>query len=99
MTNLIVANTILQQLGGNKFIAMTGAKSLSGGLNSLSFRIGRNCHSINSVKIELTPKDTYDMTFYRVRKMEVTIAARAWDVYCDQLQNIFTEETGMDTHL
>jgi hypothetical protein len=35
MSNLTVANTILEQLGGGRFIAMTGAKSFVGGEDSL----------------------------------------------------------------
>ena len=35
-----VAKTILQQLGGNKFIAMTGAKNFGSSKNSLQFKIG-----------------------------------------------------------
>ena len=34
MSNLIVAETILKTLGGNKFRAMTGAKNLAGDENS-----------------------------------------------------------------
>ena len=37
-----VAKTILEQLGGNHFRMMTGAKNLAGDENSLSMRIGRN---------------------------------------------------------
>ena len=36
MSNLTVAKTILEQLGGNKFCMMTGAKNLAGDENSLS---------------------------------------------------------------
>ncbi len=35
MNNLKVAETILEQLGGNQFRMMTGAKNLAGDENSL----------------------------------------------------------------
>ena len=37
-----VARTILSQLGGNKFAAMTGAKNFVDCGDALSMRIGRN---------------------------------------------------------
>ncbi len=62
-----IAQTILQQLGGNKFIAMTGAKNLGfdskGSKTTLSFKIGRNSRSINYVKVDyISGKDLYDMS-------------------------------------
>jgi len=58
MVDLTVANTILEQLGGRKFIAMTGARNFVGDFSGLSFRLpgaGGYCKdSINCVKIELT---------------------------------------------
>jgi hypothetical protein len=94
-----VARTILEQLGGNRFVAMTGAKNLVGGANSLSFRIGRNAHSINGVRITLLPSDTYKMEFLRIRKLEVKVVKEYEQVYFDQLQELFTEATGLYTHL
>lgn len=38
-TNLTVANTILHQLGGRRFIAFTGARDLLGDTNSLTFKL------------------------------------------------------------
>jgi len=45
-----VAKTILEQLGGNKFRMMTGAKKLAGDENSLSMRIGRNSSNSNRLR-------------------------------------------------
>jgi hypothetical protein len=39
-TDMSVSHEILRQLGGNKFIAMTGAKNFVGSENSITFRIG-----------------------------------------------------------
>lgn len=99
MTDLTVANTILAQLGGNKFRAMTGSKNFVGGENTLSFRIGRNAKSINAVRITLTAGDDYTVEFLRIRKTEVKVSTKVEGVYFDRLQAVFTENTGMDTHL
>jgi hypothetical protein len=99
MSNLQVAKTILEQLGGNKFIAMTGAKNLVGGETSLSFKIGRNAKKISHVRIELDPSDTYTIKFLRVRKLEVKEVSSFSGVYNDQLQAVFTANTELYTSL
>ena len=99
-----VAETILQQLGGRRFIAMTGAKKLLASNDSLSFRIGRNATQTNYVKIEYDyGKDLYSMSFSYVanNKGEITTKElkRLEGVYCDQLTEIFTDFTGLYTSL
>ena len=56
-----IAKTILEQLGGNKFVVMTGAKNFVDCGDALSMRIGRNKTSSNYLKITLNSMDTYDM--------------------------------------
>lgn len=99
MTDMTVANTILKQLGGNRFIAMTGAKNLLGDESSLQFSIGRGATcGINKVKIELAA-DVYRMTFYKIRGTDVK-AIRSLDmVYAEQLAQNFTDITGFDTRI
>ncbi len=67
MTNLIVANTIKDQLGG-KALFMLGAKNLAGDETSLSFTIGKNAGRWTKVKIELNPLDYYNVEFMRVER-------------------------------
>jgi hypothetical protein len=107
MSDMTVAMTILDQLGGHKFRVMTGAKNFIGAENSLSFTLpgggGFTKHGINHVKVILTPRDTYDMQFYRVRKSRglptLTQVTSFSDVYFDQLQELFTKATGLVTSL
>src|SRR5574337_1560381 len=64
------AEIILEQLGGRRFVKMTGASLLMDGGTYLSFRLpGKNfCkQDINYVRIELTPMDVYNMVFCRIR--------------------------------
>lgn len=58
---MTVANTILNQLGGNQFLAMTGCKNLMGFENGLQMRIPQNGSKANFLKITLEADDTYKM--------------------------------------
>ena len=99
MSNLTVAKTILEQLGGKKFCAMTGAKNLVGDENSLSMRIGRNSSNSNYLKITLNSMDTYDMKFYRLWRFEEKSVTEYNNIYNDMLTDTFTAHTGMYTSL
>ena len=100
MSNLIVAETILKTLGGNKFRMMTGAKNLAGDENSLSMRIGRNSSNSNYLKITLNSMDLYDMKFCKLtRKFEEKNVTEYSDVYNDMLTEVFEKHTGMYTKL
>jgi hypothetical protein len=101
---MTVSETILQQLGGNKFRAMTGAKNFlysSGDNTWLSFRLPSRfaSYGINYVKITLDPSDTYTVVFSKIIKYTVKEISTFTNVYCDQLQSVFTSATGLDTHL
>jgi hypothetical protein len=100
MSNLKVAETILEQLGGNKFRMMTGAKNFGGTEDSLSMRIGRNSSNSNYLKITLNSMDTYDMTFAKLTRMgELKSVKEYSNVYNDMLTDTFTSHTGMHTSL
>lgn len=97
-----IAKTTLAQLGGGKFIAMTGAKNfIRGNDGSLHFQLPARfaTNGATRVKVMLDPTDTYTMEFFRVRKMEAVTISRHEGLYCDMLQDVFTSETGLDTHL
>jgi hypothetical protein len=99
-TNKEIATTILQQLGGNRFIAMTGAKNFLAVEAGLTFQIPQK-NNINKVNITLDVDDTYRMTFYKfsMKNLTTKIIYTVGGVYFDQLQKIFTEQTGLETHL
>lgn len=92
-----VAKTILNQLGGGRFVAMTGAKNfgIMSGKRGLAFQIPMR-NGVRGVRVYLNGMDTYDMEFLN-RKFEVK--NRVEGVYNDQLQGVFTEQTGLYTHL
>ena len=95
---MTIAKTILSQLGGRKFLAMTGANALAGHPSALSFHFPR-AKGVNYCKITLTPMDTYDIEFGSIHKHVYTLRRTIDGVYHDTLQKIFTEITGLATHL
>lgn len=99
MNNQEIAQTILSQLGGNKFVIMTGAKQLAHGDKSLMFKIGKNNSKANQVTIRLEDNDTYTITFHSFRKMELKDLKKYEGVYDDNLRSIFETYTGMATSL
>jgi hypothetical protein len=98
------AQTILAQLGGNRFLVMTGASMLVGGPESLAFKLPRGMAdaNINRVQIRLDRvTDTYTVEFfnYQARTITLKTVETVEGVYADQLQRVFTKITGIDTHL
>ena len=99
------AQTILAQLGGNKFRAMTGANGFLFGSDdqpTLEFYFC-GCRKTNHVTIHLhKSSDTYRMTFLHIPASaakplkEIKVVD---DVYAEDLQRIFTETTGLYTSL
>lgn len=102
-----IAKTILAQLGGNRFLAMTGAKNLVGSDNSLAFDLPRTRDfvkgGINKVRIVLTDRDDYTVEFYKVRPRNIDSmmepVRKVEGVYVDNLREVFTAETGLETSL
>jgi len=98
----MIAQTILAQLGGNKFVVMTGAKQMMDLGNGLQFKLPATRdfvrNGINCVRVILDPTDTYTVEFLKVGKAIKTIASHS-DVYADSLRQIFRNETGLETSL
>jgi hypothetical protein len=96
-----IANEIIRQLGGKRFIAMTGARDMFALESGLSFKVPGTMskNHINYIKVWLDPSDTYTVEFWAYRKMEGKKIAEHDMIYFDMLQDIFTEETGIYTHI
>ena len=92
------AGIMLKQLGGNKFIMMTGAKHFGVGPKGAGFKIGRNSKGVNFVRIDLK-NDLYDMEFFQVRAGKMKLKSKVKQIFADQLQDMFTKHTGMYTSL
>jgi len=95
------AEEVLKQLGGNRFIAMTGAKNFvkNDKERSITFKIPKAKSGITHVKITLTSMDVYNVEFISVRGMKMKTVKQVKGIYNDQLQKIFTQYTGLYTSL
>jgi hypothetical protein len=94
-----IANTILQHLGGNRFRAMTGSKDFAAIESGIQFKVGRNSKSINFCRIRLNGRDLYDAEYGFMRSGKFHATKFSDDLYFDQLQADFTENTGLYTRL
>jgi hypothetical protein len=96
-----IATTILAQLGGQKFIVMTGAKDVYGDGNSLGFKLPARTakNGINFVRVTLNGDDLYNVEFFKFDKYVLNAVSDVRGVYDDMLQSVFTEATGLATRL
>lgn len=99
----IIAKTILEQMGGHGFAAMTGSKHFIDLSNGLQMSLARTKTSANRLRVILDEAtDTYTMCFYRQSMtkdfgIKVKEIAKHEGVYFDMLQSIFTQVTGLYT--
>ena len=93
-----VAQTILQQLGGSRFLAMTGARDLVSTEDSLSFRIPK-ANKVNRVTILLGDDDLYLVQFWSIRNLDARLIHESHFVFADNLRRTFTRYTGLETSL
>ena len=103
-SHLTVAQTILAQLGGRRFMAMTGAKDFVGSDNTLTFTLppGFAKDGINMIKISLDWTDTYTIEAAKVTMRptpKYELIQKMDLVYAENLRSIFTKLTGLDTSL
>lgn len=100
-----IAVTILQQIGGHRFAAMTGSHDFINLGKGLRMSLSRNKTSANRLEIIYDEgADLYNMRFYRRTFSTKTCEVKTKDiktyegVYCDMLEDIFTDVTGLYTH-
>ena len=99
-----VAKIILQQIGGRRFVSMTGSHDFINLGNGLRMSLGRNKTSANRLEIIYDEgADLYNLRFYRQSFSKKTFEVKTKDiktyegVYCDMLEDIFTDVTGLYT--
>lgn len=95
------ANAILEQLGGNRFIAMTGAKHVVYGKSGLVLKIGqRPANKATHLQITLDAgTDSYTVQFLAMRGVAIRLISRHVQVAASELRRVFEEQTKLDTHL
>lgn len=100
-----IADTTLAQLGGNRFIAMTGARDFTfDAAGTLTFRLprGTTTNKATHVRVKLdTVLDLYTVEFlkYNARALRCDLVSSHEMVYADSLRSLFTRATGLDTSL
>lgn len=96
---MTIAQTIREQLGGNKFIAMTGARDFINHGNGLSFRLPKAANKITHIRISLV-NDLYDVDFLSIRGVqEPKTLYMVLGISVENLQANITLYTGLHTSL
>jgi len=99
------ANVLFRQLGGNRFRAMTGAKDFMKDGNSLRMKIMKNNTGGNHLIITLNSNDLYDMRFEshrlnrKTHELTIKVKAEETNIPASNLQRVFTELSGLYTHM
>ena len=103
-TTNMIAQTILQQIGGKRFTSMTGSRDFIDMGNGLRMSLARNKTSANRLDIIYDAgADLYNMRFYRRTFSKKTFECRTKDIavhegiYFDMLEEMFTMVTGLYT--
>ena len=101
-----IAATILQQIGGRRFVAMTGSHDFINLGNGLRMSLSRNKTSANRLEIIYDAgADLYNMRFYRQSFSRKTFEVKIKDIKtyegvdCDMLEDIFSDVTGMHLYM
>ena len=77
----MIAQTILQQIGGKRFTAMTGSRDYINMGNGLRMSLARNQTSANRLDIIYEAgADLYNMRFYRKTFSKKTFESRTKDI-------------------
>ena len=98
----LIAETILQQLGGGRFRAMTGAKkfmAIEGG--GLTFVLPSGAASSNFITVTLNSDDLYDLRFEK-RGSDgrlIRFVAGCCDIDAENLRHVFETNAGLRTSL
>lgn len=97
MTDKTTAIEILKQLGGQRFIAMTGAKNFVCDNNSMGFKVPSTLtkNRINFIKITLNVWDTYKLEFKSLWGDELKTVSEVDGIFCDDLRNVISNHTGL----
>lgn len=100
-TDKTIAIEILKQLGGHKFIAMTGAKNFVCDNNSMGFKLSGTMtrDRINWVKITLNIMDTYDLEFKSIWGDKIKTISEISGVYFDGLRDVIADRTGLSLNI
>lgn len=100
MADLLIAQTIFNQIGGCRFKAMVGASHFAHTHNALRFRF-KMCNKANVCLITLNGLDLYDLKFFKCKPTAAdSEPVKTYEnLYFDQLTDTFEKYTGLYTSL
>lgn len=96
---MTTAQIILQQLGGRRFMAMTGATCYQDNNGQTLVTKFKGSKIANIMYITLNGLDLYDVKICKYRGQEVKTVKELNNVYSDMLQDIFEDTTKLRTSL
>lgn len=99
LNTMSAAVEILKQLGGNKFIAMTGATCYSDNDGNTLVVKFKGSRIANIMYVTLNCLDLYDVKICKYKAMEVKPIKEVENVCFDVLKDIFEETTRLRTSL
>lgn len=99
MSNMEVANTIHQQLGGREFSLCVGLKRMVYSEKTATFHIGTNPKRIKAVRVEYDyQQDLYSIVSFKAPKkgaLEILEAERHDGIDCSMLKDLFESMTAL----
>ncbi|MFG6284713.1 hypothetical protein [Sphingomonas sp. S6] len=98
---MTIAQTILRQIGGGRFMTMTGAKALVDTGNGLRMTLPSTITKgrINRLTITLRGDDTYTIETGRFAKLDYRTVETMEGVYVDMIHDVIRDLTGLATRL
>jgi stage III sporulation protein SpoIIIAA len=90
---------ILNQLGGNKFIAMTGATCYSDNNGNTLVAKFKGSRIANIMYVTLNENDTYDVKICKYKNLDVKVIKAVTGAYAEMLKPLFETTTGLRTSL
>ena len=96
---MTTANEILNQLGGNKFIVMTGATCYTDNNGQTLITKFKGSKVANIMYVTLNSMDLYDVKICKYKGLNVKIVKEVTNAYNDMLKSIFENTTGLRTSL
>jgi len=94
---------MLSQLGGKRFMVMTGSKPQYKDTTDnplIAFKLVKNTSKANYMKLSyISGLDLYTMEFVRATAKDFSIVNTYEGLSCDMLQSVFTKQTGLYTKL
>ena len=98
-SNTTTSTTILTQLGGRKFLSMTGASCYADSDGQTLVVTFKGLRKANIMYVTLNANDTYDVKICKWKAMGIKTVKEVNGAYADMLVTIFEKTTGLRTSL